>query len=135
MKAQASLETLLLIAALISTSALLMPKLAEFYNATVFAIDSSNASSFAQKLASEAEKLSIFEEASTTSIQATPNLKWSIYASDGEITLEVESEQLQKTKTISKQANARFEEFEHSFSKSFEIRLKKQGGKILIVNG
>ena len=133
--AQVSLEYLLLAAVLLSTMAFLMPSITAFYNASVFAIETKKASAFLQNLASKAEKINLFEEASTESIQAFPNsTEWKLSAENNKLVLEVESKGLEKTKTLSQETRASFESFEQAFSKSLEIRLKKQGGKILIIN-
>lgn len=131
-KAQLTLEYLILLGAILSAFAFITPQIAKFYNAAVFAIDSRNAEILAEKIAGNAEKLSMFEESSIESIKAKPNLKWKLSIEGNKINVLVESKGMEKEKEISRQAKAELEAFEGVFVKEFRLGMKKESGKILV---
>lgn len=133
-KAQVSLEYLLLLAVLFGTFAMLSPKILEAYNAMVFASEVQNAKSFCERLSSTIEKTGYFENSSSQTIKAFPQLKWNLKAFENEVQVEVESRQLEKAKELKCKINAKVQGFEQSFSKAFELRVLKQNGLVLIVN-
>ena len=133
-KGQLTLEYLILLAAILSAFAFIIPQITKFYNAAIFAMDSKNSEIFAEKIVKEAEKLSVFEQASLESIKAKPNLKWKLSIKGKKISILVESASLEKQKEISKEAKTEIEEFEAEYSKELQLSLKKENGKITVQN-
>ncbi|MBS3058576.1 MAG: hypothetical protein J4478_04200 [Candidatus Diapherotrites archaeon] len=109
-KAQLSLEYLLLIAALLAATAIILPSITAFHNNAMLAIEAGKAKAFIEKIKSEGEKLMVFEEGS------------------------IESKALGKEKIFERKANAVFEDFEAEGKEKISLKLRKEGGKILIVN-
>jgi len=135
LKAQISLEYLLLLAVLFGSFAIIAPKILESYNAMVFASDVQNAKAFCEKLSSTIEKTGFFENSSSESLKAFPELKWKLMASRNEIKVQVESNALQKIKELKCNAGIAVETFEQDFTKSFTVKVQKASGKVSIVNG
>jgi len=133
-KAQLSLEYLLLIAALLAATAIILPSITAFHNNAMLAIEAGKAKAFIEKIKSEGEKLMVFEEGSSSEISAFPSLEWRLKASEERIEVRVESKALGKEKVFERRANAIFEDFEAEGKEKISLRLRKEGGKILIVN-
>lgn len=133
-KAQISLEYLLLLAVLFGSFAMIAPKILESYNAMVFASDIQNAKAFCEKLSSTIEKAGFFENSSSESLKAFPELKWTLLASGNEIKVQVESKALERIKELKCNSKVEVAEFEQSFTKAFSVKVQKTGGKVSIIN-
>jgi|SRR3989344_6170857 len=134
-KAQTSLEFLIVLAGFFSVLALIVPSTLNLFHASVFALDSKNAENFSQQLLSAIEELGILENGSTKTLSLHPMLEWVVSANNNSITVQVNSEKLEKTKTFNFKTNSDISYFAHSFFSKSAIKLSKQNGRISIENG
>lgn len=131
-KGQLSLEYLLLVSALLSTLALMVPYAFSLYQQALFATDVRNAKAFLLELSFSLSDLQVFENNSKTVVHASPLNFWSLSISQGKAVLSVESKEVGKTKTLESEIPFQNLEFQASFSTGFSLMLEKNQGSILI---
>lgn len=132
MKAQVSLEYLLVLLAFFGAFALLLPFYSAAFSAGIFALDSMNAKRFSESIQDSVSKLIVLGNGSSIQISADPSLEWKIFSEKNELFIALESNGVQKSFSVSFPNEINFSETVFSSEKGFLI--KKDNGKILFEN-
>ncbi len=133
-KAQASMEYLLLLAAMLFFFSLLLPLLQKSYALTFFAVDVGNAKNFARELQTKANELSFLSDGSAIALKAKPIESWLIKAEGSELLITVKSSSLQREKVFTAELpNAVFFP-ETAIEGETVFFLKKEGNTVLLEN-
>lgn len=128
---QLSLEYLLLLAAVLSIFALLLPLLNNVYELSLFGLDSVNAKSFAFALQEAIEELSFQADGAAIYIPAKPLTQWELSCSGKQLLLRVQGpSQRQKSFEVGFPNNLAFGSA--SIGSETVFRLKKVSGQILL---
>ena len=131
---QVSLEFLIVLLGFAGIFAALLPFYANAYEASVFAMDSVKAKSFADSIREKVSELNSLGNDSSFLVAAEPSLKWKIFSEKSTLAVSVKSEKLAKEKTfeIPFPNEVRFPGIEIDARKAFV--LKKASGKVLFEN-
>ncbi|MAG21894.1 MAG: hypothetical protein CL943_01130 [Candidatus Diapherotrites archaeon] len=100
-KAQASIEYLLLLAAVLFFFSLMIPLLQQSHELAFFAVDIGNAKSFANELQYTADSLAFLSNGSAARLEARPVGKWIVSAKNSTLTIIVESNHSKSLKSFS----------------------------------
>ncbi len=133
-RGQISLEYLLVLAAALSITLFLLAPLKAAYLTSLFVLDAKNASSFLDELESSAEQLCILGEGTTRTLRGEPITKWRLENNSPEISLTLESEELEETKTLTAELCLPTENFSISAEEKFSISLERKNSLISITN-
>ena len=134
-RGQVSLEYLLVLAAALSITLFLLAPLKAAYHASIFALDTKNASSFLNQLESSAEQLCILGEGTTRTLRAEPMTKWHLENNGNGISLTLECMELETTKTLTAELCLPAEgAFPASFENKFSLALEKENNFVSITN-
>ena len=133
-RAQASIEFLLLFAAVLFFFSLMLPLLQKSYSLAFFAVDAGNAGQFAKELKLKAEELGFLADGSAFSIEAKPAEKWVLKSDGNKLLLAVENSRLQKEKIFEIGFPNAIDFPETSFEKKTTILLKKENGLVSLEN-
>jgi len=134
LRAQISLEFLLLLLAFLACFALLLPFYSSAYNAGIFALDSMNAKRFADSVKNSVEQLRFLGNGSSIEKTANPSLQWKIFSEKNTLFVSVKSASLGKEKIFSVifPNEISFRETEFDSEKSFLV--KKSSGLVSFEN-
>ena len=133
MRGQLSLEYLLLLCAFFSAFLLVLPAASEAFNASLFAMDVSNAKAFLHDFRECIEKLSVLGDGSIVSIEARPLNEWKLAVSGAKAELDVLGEDGNR-KLLSLAFSAHIAQFSETISSPKTLLLAKKHGQILIVS-
>ena len=130
-KGQLSLEYLLLLLAVLSVFAVLLPLLNTVFELSLFGLDSVNGKRFSFQMQESLAKMSFQADGSITSIEANPFGKWRIHSKGEELFVAVKGPgEREKLFTILFPNSLQMQETIVEGKTSF--LLKKLGGKILL---
>lgn len=133
MKAQVSIEYLLLLAAFFSFLLLIVPSMGGVYNAGIFGLDARNARSFLNSFESSVKRLSLFGDGSEEIVSAKILTLWRVYSDGEKIFVFVESSELAKSKELSAELSLPVKLNARDYTGEINILLRKQNGRISVI--
>jgi len=135
MQAQLSLEYLLLLAAFFACLLFLVPAINNTLKIAEFGLDVRNGEQFVNELEAGIERMQILGEGSSVTISGRAINNWELKKELGKIVLIVGSSELGREKEIEREVNAEFFISDMKIKKEINLKLEKNGEKVLVVNG
>jgi len=130
-KGQLSLEYLILLVAILSAFAVLLPVMNGVYNAGLFGLDSVNAKGFAFSMQEAIGEIGFQADGASTMLEARPFGKWLVFGSGKDFVVIVQSQTgKEKRFTVKFPNNVWFSKAEIGSKTAFYLR--KDSGKILL---
>ncbi len=133
MRAQVSLEYILLLCGFLGAFLLLLPSASNSFNSALFALDCANAKYFLSDFEEETAKLSILGTGSTGSVEARPFGEWVLEVNKGNASLTVFGKNNLK-KDFSLSLRCTIAPFSEVFHERKILNLSKGRDRILIVH-
>ena len=130
---QLSLEYILLLCGFLAGFLLLLPSASQAFNASIFALDVSNAKNFLDDFTGSVEKLSVMGNGSRLSVEARPFNKWVLEVSETSATITVFGKDTEPKKIFSK-LPVSLVSFSETMTERKSFSFAKGNGKILIVH-
>lgn len=101
MRAQISLEYMIILSALFSVILVFMPMISETYDAGLFAVDVLNAKNFSNNFANSLSELNFFSDGARKTFEINPLNIWEIECKDRVLKITITNPELSNEKVIS----------------------------------